>query len=91
MELFYFWKEIEIIGKLKVNLLIPNIQSTFLGLEVNVATMRRELTLVSEVTNDLPNSHIVNVETCELYKEFVLVKVTSRVDLFSCWRIKRFQ
>jgi hypothetical protein len=76
MELFYFWKEIEIIGKLKVNLLLPNIQSTFVRWEVNVSTLKCGLTLVSEVTNDLPSSPIVNVETFKLYKEFVLVEVT---------------
>ena len=67
MELFYFWKEIEIIVTFKVNLLLPSIQSTFLRWEVNVSTVKRGLTLVSEVTNDLPNSHIVNVDTYKLY------------------------
>jgi hypothetical protein len=58
---------------------------------VNVSRVKCGLALVSEVTNDLPNLHIVNVETYKLYKEFVLVEVTWRVDLFSCWSIKRFQ
>jgi len=56
--------------------LIPSIQSTFLRWEVNVSTVKRGLALVSEVTNDLPNSPIVNVETFKLYKEFVMVEVT---------------
>jgi len=76
MELFSFWKEIEMIGKFKVNLFIPSIQSTFLRWEVNVYRVKCGLILVFEVTSDLPNLHIVNVGTYELYKEFVLGKVT---------------
>ena len=52
MELFLISKEIEIMRKCKVNLLIHNMHSIFLRWEVNVSTVKCGLAVVSEVTKD---------------------------------------
>ena len=76
MELFLISKEIEIMRKCKVNLLIHNMHSIFLRWEVNVSTVKCGLAVVSEVTKDFPNSHIVCAETYKLSKKFVQVEFT---------------